>query len=344
MEFYPVFLSVIFVVRNRETELEGFLSSAIKKVSPLVTDFELIVVDNASEDNSVHRLNDLTSEAGLENLQIFSLAQQVESDVANWVGLENALGDVMVVIDPVEDSIEFLPAMLAAISEGADVAFAKNLQKSKQSWLYNTAASGFNYIYKWTNGVHLNKDAPKFRALTRRVVNYLLQYPQPVTNYRHLPVTAGFSRKNLEYHAHTPLAQRRSLFTGFERAVRLMVSTTHAPMRIVTTFSLFGAISNLLYSVYVLITALIKTDVAPGWVSMSLQQSGMFFLLSMVLWVLGEYILNIVRQANEGPLYHVAQEFTSAHMTRREKLNLEEVAFDSASRKFNTHAAFGLNQ
>ena len=30
---------------------------------------------------------------------------------------------------------------------------------------------------------------------------------------------------------------------------------------------------------------------------------------------------------NEGPTYHVAQEFTSARMTRREKLNIEEVAF-----------------
>jgi hypothetical protein len=30
--------------------------------------------------------------------------------------------------------------------------------------------------------------------------------------------------------------------------------------------------------------------------------------------------------SNEGPLYHVGQEFTSARMTRREKLNIEEAA------------------
>jgi hypothetical protein len=51
----------------------------------------------------------------------------------------------------------------------------------------------------------------------------------------------------------------------------------------------------------------------------------MFFLISLVLLVLGEYILHMVSLSNEGPLYHVGQEFTSARMTRREKLNIEEV-------------------
>ena len=108
--------------------------------------------------------------------------------------------------------------------------------------------------------------------------------------------------------------------------MRLLVSTTRAPMRLVTSVSLFGAVANLVYSIYVVAIAFLKADVAPGWVSMSLQHSGMFFLISMVLLVLGEYILQMVSLSNEGPLYHVAQEFTSARMTRHEKLNIEEVA------------------
>ena len=56
---------------------------------------------------------------------------------------------------------------------------------------------------------------------------------------------------------------------------------------------------------------------------------GMFFLISLVLLVLGEYILNMASLSNEGPLYHVAQEFTSARMTRLEKLNIETVVSDS---------------
>lgn len=84
-----------------------------------------------------------------------------------------------------------------------------------------------------------------------------------------------------------------------------------------------------MYSIYVLAIGILKTDVAPGWVSFSLQQSGMFFLISLVLLVLGEYILNMASLSNEGPLYHVGQEFTSARMTRREKLNIEQVASET---------------
>jgi len=44
-----------------------------------------------------------------------------------------------------------------------------------------------------------------------------------------------------------------------------------------------------------------------------------------VLLVLGEYILHMASLSNEGPLYHVGQEFTSARLTQREKLNIEVV-------------------
>ena len=43
-----------------------------------------------------------------------------------------------------------------------------------------------------------------------------------------------------------------------------------------------------------------------------------------MLLVFGEYILNMASLSNEGPPYHVGQEFTSAVMTRHEKLNIEE--------------------
>lgn len=102
-------------------------------------------------------------------------------------------------------------------------------------------------------------------------------------------------------------------------------------MRLVTSFSLFGAVANLFYSIYVVAIGILKTDVAPGWISLSLQQSGMFFLISLVLLVLGEYILNMVSLSNEGPLYHVGQEFTSARMTRRERLNIEEASISSVA-------------
>lgn len=333
MAQFPILLSVVLVVRNQCDLLEQMLREATATIESLVSDYEIIVVDNASDDASIAALKALTGEQGMLNLQVYALTKEVDSDAASWVGVENALGDYVAVVDPMTDDVGFLPTMLERAVRGADVVFAKNKTRTPQSLGYRTSYSVFNFLYKWFNGVNLAREAPQFRLLNKRVANFILQHPQPAVTYRHLPATGGFSKVNLTY-THTPRAPRqKSLGEGFDRGMRLLLSTTRAPMRLVTTLSLFGAVANLLYSVYIIAIALTKIDVAPGWVTLSLQQSGMFFLISLVLLVLGEYILHMANLTNEGPLYHVAQEFTSALMTRRQKLNIEVI--DSAN---------GLNQ
>lgn len=330
MKFFPVFLSVVFVVRNQSIQLETILSDTAECVAPLVTDFELIIVDNASDDESITVLKNFTGEAGLPNLQVYALTNEVDADTASWVGLENALGDFIAVIDPLSDDIGFLPEMLDKAAGGADVVFANNQQKPPQSLAYRFAKTAFNSFYRAFNGINLSKEAPQYRILSKRVVNFILQHPQPAVSYRHLPATGGFSRVNLDYSAAPKVFHIKRLSGNINRGIRLLVSTTKAPMRLVTSLSLFGAIANVLYSIYVVAVGFLKTDVAPGWISLSLQQSGMFFLISLVLLVLGEYILQMASLSNQGPLYYVGQEFTSARITRREKLNIEEASNASA--------------
>ena len=85
----------------------------------------------------------------------------------------------------------------------------------------------------------------------------------------------------------------------------------------------FGAISNIFYSIYILIVAIFFENVAEGWVSLSLQQSGMFFLMSVVLLVLSEYILSILNTSYKDSDYHVADEYKSSFISKRAKLNVE---------------------
>jgi len=68
MEYYPVFLSVVFVVRNQATQIEEILTDAAVGIASLVSDYELIVVDNSSDDDSISVLRALTAENGLSNL------------------------------------------------------------------------------------------------------------------------------------------------------------------------------------------------------------------------------------------------------------------------------------
>jgi glycosyltransferase involved in cell wall biosynthesis len=326
MTFFPAFLSVVFVVRNQSRGLIAMIGDAASGIAPLVSDYEIIIVDNASDDDSVSVLKGLTAKSGLANLQVYALTKEVDTDTASWVGLENALGDFVAVIDPTSDDVGYLPEMLDRAVSGADVVFANNAHKPSSGIAYRGAYAVFNWLYKWFNGIHLAKEAPQYRVLSKRVVNFILQHPQPAMIYRHLPATGGFARVNLDYSAVPKSSRPKRLGDSIDRGMRLLVSTTRAPMRLVTSLSLFGAIANVVYSIYVVIIAMLKPDIAPGWASLSLQQSGMFLLISLVLLILGEYILQMASLSNEGPLYHIGQEFTSARMTRREKLNIEDTS------------------
>lgn len=336
--FFPVFLSVVVVVRSESAMLRTIIDEVAAKISVLASDYEIIIVDNASDDDSVMVLKQLTSDDGLSNIQVYALTKEVDSDTASWVGVENALGDFVVIFDPSSDNIEYLPQMIEQAVLGADVVFAKNEISGAQSLSYKVANYSFYKLYSWFSGVHLAKEAPQYRVLSKRVVNFIMQHPQPAISYRHLPATAGFSRVNLNYSSAPKAMRKKRLMDSVDRGMRLLVSTTRAPMRLVTSLSLFGAVANLVYSLYVVAIALFKSDVAPGWVSFSLQQAGMFFLISLVLMVLGEYLLNMASLSNEGPQYHVGQEFTSARITRRERLNVED-ALPVPSTSYNTDSS-----
>ena len=324
-EILPIFLSLVIPAHNQVKQLTNLLDKVSQVLSKSVSDYEIIIVDNASTDDSVACLKELTAPEGMPNLQIYALTKEVDTDTLAWVGLENSLGDFVAVVDPWSDDIEFLPTMLNEAVRGVDVVFAANSIKSKQNFLYRLFNAIFNFFYQSFNGINLAKEAPQYRVLSKRVVNFILQHSQPNFAYRYLPATAGFSRINLIYRFVPKHVPKKKLGEDINRGVRMLVSTTRFPMRIVTILTLFGAVSNFCYSIYVVFVAIFNKRVAEGWVSLSLQQSGMFFLFSLVFLVLAEYILQTTSLSNECPAYHVAQEFTSARLLHREKLNVEEI-------------------
>ena len=101
--------------------------------------------------------------------------------------------------------------MLDKAVSGADVVFTTNAQKAAQSLAYQGANAVFNGLYKEFNGIHLAKEAPQFRMLSKRVINFILQHPQSAMTYRHLPATGGFARFNLNCSAKPSRSFRVSL-------------------------------------------------------------------------------------------------------------------------------------
>jgi hypothetical protein len=171
--------------------------------------------------------------------------------------------------------------------------------------------------------VDLVSQLPPCRLMAKRVVSVLLQQPKPALRYRSLQAASGFNKVTLQYSAPRSACAREGTWSRVRRSLSLLMSSTTAPLRLVSGIALLGATLNMVYSVYVLMIALVRGNVAPGWTTLSLQQSGMFFLLSIVVFFLSEYLAHAMSWSLEGPPYYIASEKTSAVITRRQQLNVE---------------------
>lgn len=317
MTMTSLFLSAVVVIDQRNADVVDWLHRVGATLADLADEYELIVVDGhgALDDDA---LSCLTDSSGLPNALVLRLIKPVEFDAAACCGLEHALGDFVAVIDPLADDVGMLGSMLDHARQGRDAVFARNTAALAGDGVIERT---FHGAFRLATGIDARRDAPRYRILSRRVVNHLLQHRAPTVAYRLLPGGGGYRRATLDY-VGTTSRHRAPLIERIDRGMRLIATSTRAPMRLVTLFSLFGAVANLLYSAYVVAIALFKSDVEPGWVSLSLQQSGMFFLLSLTLLVLGEYVLQMASMSNEGPPYHVASEHLSAKLSRRTRLNV----------------------
>src|SRR5207244_1834823 len=76
---------------------------------------------------------------------------------------------------------------------------------------------------------------------------------------------------------------RESLFEAADTALAVIVGNSTRPLRLVGWLALGAAFLNLLYIGYVFAVRIFKTRVAEGWMTLSLQNAGMFLLLFLIL-------------------------------------------------------------
>jgi hypothetical protein len=107
---------------------------------------------------------------------------------------------------------------------------------------------------------------------------------------------------------------REGLFHAANTAIAVIVGNSTRPLRMVGWLALAAAFLNLLYIAYVFAVRMLKTRVAEGWMTLSLQNAGMFLLLFLILAVVTEYVGRILDETRDRPLYYIAEEANSSVM------------------------------
>lgn len=274
--------------------------------------FEIVLVDDGSTDGTASAVQPLLKK--IQRIRYLRLSRKFGRDVALSAGIESAIGDFVVTLDPRTDPVGIIPEMIGVCRKTGGIVHGLAENSARRSFLRESIGGIFRTYCRKHIGVDIKRGVSDLRVLSRQAVNALLQVREQSRYLRVLTLTLGYHHEFFPYQL-TPRkggGREPGWTSEIATAIDLLAANTRHPLRLVTVTGLLGAFLNLLYAGYVVAIYLIKPNVAAGWTTLSLQQSGMFFFVCLILAVLSEYVGTILGEVRSRPLYFIAHEATSS--------------------------------
>jgi polyisoprenyl-phosphate glycosyltransferase len=310
-----LFLSLVVPFRNAEGDLKLAVENLLNLISKHFSFYELILVDDSSLDNSMATVEPLLSK--FENLRILRLSMHRGSDIAISAGLETAIGDCAVVLDPRRDPIEMIPKLVENCVKKPGVYFG--LVPRKLGWnpfalIREGIGLAFESYCKRSLGIDIQRQSTHFRVFSRQAIGLFSQNQDTTRLMRLLTANLGVPVYPFSYEFNSSWKpdERRGFFADLDLAFELLVTSSRHPLRLVTRIGILLATANIIYAVYVVAVYVFKEKVAEGWVTLSMQSAIMFFSLFAVLAILSEYVGKILLEVRKGTAYSVQEERNSA--------------------------------
>jgi len=143
----------------------------------LLESFELVLVNDASPDNSWQVIRKLATQ--YQFVKGITLRRNFGQHNATMAGLNYATGDIVVVMDDdLQHPPEAIIRMMAAVNEGYDVCYTRYLNRQHATW--KKLGSKFNdwvatHLLGKPKGLYLSS----FKAMRKAVVQEVIKYDGP---------------------------------------------------------------------------------------------------------------------------------------------------------------------
>ena len=305
-------VSIVVPLEKDAHLVEELVSELDQVVGASYRFFEILLVDDGSSDGTIEKVLDLLKR--VKRVRYLRLSRQFGRDVAMSAGIESAIGDVVVTLDPKTDPVDVIPSMIEICRKTGGVVHGIAENPEPRSLAREWMGDIFRSYCRKQLGVDIKRGVSDLRVMSRQSVNAFLQVREQHRYLRVLTLMLGYQHEFFSYRLQTRSGGTRvtAMRTEVSTAIDLLVANTRHPLRVVTVLGLLGACLNMIYGGYVLFIYLTKPGVAAGWTSLSLQQSGMFFFVCLILTVLSEYVGTILGEVRSRPLYFVGQEANSS--------------------------------
>jgi putative glycosyltransferase len=291
-------VSVVTTLYKSAPYIAEFVERSRRELSRLTEDYEIIMVDDGSPDDSLDIALGLC--ATEPRLKVIELSRNFGHHKAMMTGLEHALGDFVFLIDvDLEEPPELLGPFFAALDDNFDVVYG--FQKvRKGAWLERF---GGKLAWKFINlllPIKVPANHSTVRLMTRDYVNALVQHKEHKTAIGGLWVMTGFRQKGMEFEK---LSRGDSSYSIGRRAIALVDSVTsfsELPLFLIFYIGCAVIVGSIATAIFLIFRHL-KGHMLPGWASIVVSISFFGGLTVFSIGVVGLYISRIFIETKNRP-------------------------------------------
>lgn len=299
-------LSVVVSVYNEEQALPMFYQTTKPILDSLPWDYELLFVNDGSQDASLAELRELAG--GNEKVKYVSFSRNFGHEAAMIAGIDYSTGDGVVCMDAdLQHPPECLIQIVEKLEEGFGVISMVRTKNSSAGVLKNLTSAGFYSFINLLSDVKLEPNASDFFAVSRPAAEVLKRnYREKVRFLRGYVQNIGFKKTTVSYEAHDRVAgeSKYSIRKLFAFSMNTIMCFSNLPLKL----GIYAGILAMLLGIGVLIYTLVTRDGAPaGYATIVVLICFMFAVLFVIVGIIGEYIAILFSELKDRPIYVVEE-------------------------------------
>lgn len=292
-------LSVVTTVYYSSDYIEEFYQRISCEVRKITTDYEIIVVDDGSLDDSLSKLLSLKQQD--DRLKIIELSRNFGHHQAGLTGLKYCQGDYIFLIDSdLEEPPELIHPFWEALNANTGLYSVYGVQKLRGGSLFQKLSGSLFYkVFNLFSEIKIPPNMMTIRLMKREYVDALLKYPERVLFLGGLMAHVGYRQRALEIDKTYKGSTSYSLHKKLMLLMNSIVSFSFKPIYIVF---LSGIILFLLTSLSMLGIGLLNSGFVLTFAMVFLLALWVCSVFLSVSGLLGLYLAIIFQEVKQRPL------------------------------------------
>ena len=297
-------LSIVTPCFNEEENVDELYSRIKSVISDLTAyKFELIFIDNNSEDKTVEKLKILASSD--PDIKIIVNTRNFGHIRSPYYGILQSSGVATIYLaSDLQDPPELIPQFIKHWEEGFKLVMAVKPVSQGVAWLHALRKSYYRFVDKISE-ISLLADSTGFGLYDREVLDHLREINDPYPFLRGLICELGYEIKTISFNQPRRLRgiSKNNFYSLYDIAMLGIVSHSKLPIRIAAFVGFaLGVLSVLAAIIFLILKLLFWSSFPMGTAPLVI---GLFFLFGMQLMfigILGEYIGSIHTYLQRRPI------------------------------------------